>query len=145
MGNMVGMDLIRAGIMAIWLWSFQTGGTKLEIFLPENQHIQFNNFLWVCWFLGKNLSNFVPSAWKLHNSYCHNQGIAYLICSTTCRHCAHHGARSAPYIILCFFYYQTNFWGLRYKIIIKKQLPDTFDLLGHSIFQSLHWRKEVGL
>ena len=29
---------------------------------------KFNNFLWVCWFLCKNLSNFVPPAWKLH---CH--------------------------------------------------------------------------
>ena len=25
----------------------------------------------VCWFLGKNLSNFVPPVWKLHNLYCH--------------------------------------------------------------------------
>ena len=26
----------------------------------------------MCWFLGKNLSNFVSSIWKLHNPYCHN-------------------------------------------------------------------------
>ena len=148
--------------LTLWqygLWSFQTGGTKLERFLPKNQHTQrkllnfenwvngevsksakspnlltfkvnflyqklsesfsiffslkninlgahfllltffdnfkierllflkwclffdtspliqfskFNNFLWVCWFLGKNLSNFVPLVWKLHNRYCHN-------------------------------------------------------------------------
>ena len=32
---------------------------------------KFNNFLWVCLFLGKNLSNFVPPVWKLHNPYCH--------------------------------------------------------------------------
>ena len=31
---------------------------------------KFNNFLWVCWFRGKNLSNFVPPVWKLHNPYC---------------------------------------------------------------------------
>ena len=31
----------------------------------------FNNFLRVCWFLGKNLSNFVSPIWKLHNPYCH--------------------------------------------------------------------------
>ena len=36
------------------------------------QFSKFNNFLWVCWFLGKNLSNFLPPVWKLHNSYCHN-------------------------------------------------------------------------
>ena len=106
-------------VRTVWqygLWSFQTGGTKLERFLPKNQHTQrkllnfenwvngevsksakspnlltfkvnflasifkslylikwcsifdtspstqfskFNSFLWVCWFLGKNLSNFV--------------------------------------------------------------------------------------
>ena len=33
----------------------------------------FNNYLWVCWFLGKNLPNFVPPVWKLHNPYCHIQ------------------------------------------------------------------------
>ena len=35
------------------------------------QFSKFNNFLWVYWFLGKNLSNFVPPACKLHNLYCH--------------------------------------------------------------------------
>ena len=38
---------------------------------PLTQLSKFNNFLWVCWFLGKNLSNFVPPVWKLHNPYCH--------------------------------------------------------------------------
>ena len=39
---------------------------------PLTQFSKFNNFLWVCWFLGKNLSNFVPPVWKLHNPYCHS-------------------------------------------------------------------------
>ena len=39
---------------------------------PLTQFSKFNHFLWVCWFLGKNLSNFVPPAWKPHNPYCHN-------------------------------------------------------------------------
>ena len=38
---------------------------------PLTQFSKFNNFLWVCWFLGKNLSNFVPPVWKVHNPYCH--------------------------------------------------------------------------
>ena len=38
---------------------------------PLVQFSKFNNFLWVCWFLCKNLSNFVPPTWKLHNPYCH--------------------------------------------------------------------------
>ena len=28
--------------------------------LPNNPILKLNNFLWVCWFLGKNLSNYVP-------------------------------------------------------------------------------------
>ena len=36
------------------------------------QFSKFNNFLWVCWLLCKNLSNFVPPVWKLHNPCCHN-------------------------------------------------------------------------
>ena len=38
---------------------------------PLIQNSEFNNFLWVCWFLGKHLSNFVSHVWKLHNPYCH--------------------------------------------------------------------------
>ena len=37
---------------------------------PLIQFSKFNNFLWVCWFLRKNLSNFVPLVWKLHKTYC---------------------------------------------------------------------------
>ena len=40
--------------------------------LPLIQNSKFNNFLWVCWFLCKNISNFAPPAWKLHNQYCHS-------------------------------------------------------------------------
>ena len=38
---------------------------------PLIQFSKLNNFLWVCWFLGKNVSNFVPPIWKLNNPYCH--------------------------------------------------------------------------
>ena len=37
------------------------------------QFSKFNNFLWVCWFLNKNLSNFLPPVWKLHNPYFHTK------------------------------------------------------------------------
>ena len=33
--------------------------------------LEIQKFFWVCLFLGKNLSNFVPPVWKLHNPYCH--------------------------------------------------------------------------
>ena len=36
-----------------------------------HQFSKFNNFLWVRWFLGKNLSNFVSRTWKLGKPYCH--------------------------------------------------------------------------
>ena len=38
---------------------------------PLVQFSKFKKFLWVCRFLCKNLSNFVPLPWKLHNPYCH--------------------------------------------------------------------------
>ena len=31
---------------------------------PPHLFSKFNNFLWVCWFLGKNLSNCIPPTWK---------------------------------------------------------------------------------
>ena len=37
---------------------------------PLTQFSKFNNFRWV----EKSFSIFVPSVWKLHNPYCHNQG-----------------------------------------------------------------------
>ena len=46
------------------------------------QFSNFKNFLWVCWFLGKKLSNFIYPVWKLHNPYCHN----VLICRCACYH-----------------------------------------------------------
>ena len=74
--------------MAIRVVEFSNGGTKLERFLPKDsdnfrhrkltlnvkfwhfwalfdthpliQFSKFNNFLWVCWFIGKNLSNLYP-------------------------------------------------------------------------------------
>ena len=39
---------------------------------PLVKFSKFKNFLWVCWFLCKNLSNFVSLPWKFHNPYCHN-------------------------------------------------------------------------
>ena len=51
---------------------------------PLTQFSKFNNFLWVCWFLGKNLSNFVPPVWKLHNPYCHNVYILIILVSVIC-------------------------------------------------------------
>ena len=40
---------------------------------PLHQFSKFNNFLWVCWFLGKNISDFVPPTWKLDNPYYHTE------------------------------------------------------------------------
>ena len=48
------------------------GSRSKLTFFQHVAAIKFNNFLWVCWFLGKNLSNFVPPAWKLDNPYNHN-------------------------------------------------------------------------
>ena len=45
---------------------------------PLNENSKFNNFLWVCWFLGKHLSNFAPLSWKLDNPYYHNLNCAEL-------------------------------------------------------------------
>ena len=55
-----------------WLW-MSNFGTFWHLSLT--QFSIFNNFLWICWFLDKNLSNFLPPAWKLHNRYCHDTKI----------------------------------------------------------------------
>ena len=44
---------------------------------PLHQFSKFNNFLWVYWFLGKNLSNFVPPACKFDDPCYHNSEISF--------------------------------------------------------------------
>ena len=53
-----------------WLW--KSNVDTIFYTSPLTQFSKFNNFLWVCWFLSKNLSNFLPPVWKLHYPYCHN-------------------------------------------------------------------------
>ena len=52
-----------------WLWK-SNFGTFWQLAIIQIS--KFNNFLWVYWFLGKNISNFVSPVWTLHNPYCHN-------------------------------------------------------------------------
>ena len=87
------VKLIETTLGTWWIWqyglsSFQAGYTKLERFLPKNQHTQrkalnfenwvngevsksakvnflgqfsnFNNFLWICWFKVKIFSILYP-------------------------------------------------------------------------------------
>ena len=63
-----------------WLWQAYFESQTLALFdtSPLTHFSKFYNFLWVCWFLGKNISNFLPLSWKLHNSYCHNQKLIEL-------------------------------------------------------------------
>ena len=48
---------------------------------PLTQFSKFNNFLWVGWFLGKNLSNLVggTNLAKLNNPYCHSKDIDFFL------------------------------------------------------------------
>ena len=39
---------------------------------PNVHYKNTGNYLWVCCFLGKNLSNFAAQDLKLHNQYYHN-------------------------------------------------------------------------
>jgi hypothetical protein len=46
---------------------------------PLLQFSKFNNFIWVCWFSAKKLSNFVSLPWKLHNRYCHDKWLSTMV------------------------------------------------------------------
>ena len=141
------------------------GGTKLERFLPKNQHTQrkflnfenwtngevsksakspnlkwcsifdtspltqfskFNNFLWVCWFFGKNLSNFAPPIWKLHNPYCHNvkDTVKFNLCSLKClwysfmKSPFHKCTKKASFLFWIFW--QQSIW-IKNSLFVSKQ------------------------
>ena len=86
--------------------------------LPLIQNSKFNNFLWVCWFLWKSLSNILPPAWKLHNPYCHTRAATCKIRAILAACPAHHiyedndhGTNEAmtKHIIRIYFVRNTNF------------------------------------
>ena len=47
---------------------------------PLHHFSKFNHFHWICWFLGKNLANFVYFNLKLHNLFFYNLHILICIC-----------------------------------------------------------------
>ena len=78
--------MVANGAIEVWqygLWSFQTGDTKLERFLPKNDYTQRKWLNSECWINGKLskiiqiflnfFSNFISPVWKLHNPYCHSR------------------------------------------------------------------------
>ena len=64
---------IEKDLTDFWTWKidFESQILALSDTFPLIQFSKFNNFLWVCWFSGKNISNFVSPVWKLYNPYCH--------------------------------------------------------------------------
>ena len=63
-------------LMKIFKWLFQKKGyfVKIDpilIGLAFSNFKNYQNLLWICWILGKNLPDFVPPNLKLHNQYCH--------------------------------------------------------------------------
>ena len=57
-------------ILCHWSQFWHQKNWKNEIINFKNS--DFCKLLRVCWFLGKNLSNFIPPAWEFDNPYCNN-------------------------------------------------------------------------
>jgi hypothetical protein len=76
---------------------------------PQNQFSKFNNFVCVCWFSGKNLSDFITPAWKLDNPYYHNPDVHF-----------HHVRYCTGSITLLVFDYLSDFFLCT---IIQTPLP----------------------
>ena len=76
--------IIKEGkIPKIKIINFKNSNFSTPLMLPLVHFSKFKTFLWVCWFLGKNLFNFLYPIWKLHIAYtialyCHNP---YYSCS----------------------------------------------------------------
>ena len=62
----------------LWINGELTKSAKIwlskSIFYVKNHW----NLLWVCWFFGKNLSNFVHPTWKFNNPYYHSLGMSFV-------------------------------------------------------------------
>ena len=72
------MHGLKSSILAIFLkgWNYQLKNSDFCKLLLV-QFSKFKNFLCICWFLGKNVSNFIYPVWKLHNLYCHTEHILF--------------------------------------------------------------------
>ena len=67
-----------------WHWKLTLKNQILSLFDNSALYLftKYNNFLWVCWFVSKNLSNFAPLPFKLDNPY-------YLLsCTVPCQFAA---------------------------------------------------------
>ena len=64
-------------LLKIFKWLFQKRlflvkkNDPILIGLAFSYFKNYQNLLWICWILGKNLPTFVPPNLKLHNQYCH--------------------------------------------------------------------------
>ena len=73
--NILGIQYAGYSIFFTWkikIINFKNSDFCKLLRLPLVQFSKLKNFLWVCWFLGKNLSNFRTPFWKLHNPYCYS-------------------------------------------------------------------------
>ena len=75
----------RKFTLKVQKWYFLKNCHQME---TQNLVISFD----YSWFLGKNLYNFIPPVWKLHNPYCHAKhferecSLLYLSRITSCLH-----------------------------------------------------------
>ena len=67
--NFLIKSLLKKNILLKWCPFFDSS--------PIIQNSKLSNFLCVVWFLWKNLSTFIPPAWKRHNPYCHNDNCRF--------------------------------------------------------------------
>ena len=94
---------------------------------PLVQFSKFKNFLLVCWFLGKHLSNFVPPVWKLHNPYCHTVLLQGPV--TTRQRCTLVDFSLLGVVKICTFFYVCKFWV---KIIMRQKFCYSTNLCVHT-------------
>ena len=59
--------------MENWLWK-----SNLALFDTYQKFSKVNNFLCVCWFLDKTISNSVPLPWKLNKPYYHIEHLGWI-------------------------------------------------------------------
>ena len=87
-----------------------------------------NNFIWVCWFLGKNVSNFVSLDLKLHNQYCNILDTYCIELKTTdFAHCAKYNFFSMQNIAAllqcnCNTHTESNLKNLIWKLLRKTRV-----------------------
>ena len=116
---------------------------------PLCQLKRYNIFLWVCWFLGKNLSNFISLPRKHDNPYYQNPGIHFPVwlqkkmAQEFVECLVIKSGRNAWYLLIWILYSKYKRLENKRKLFTNRMCSHQTKLVWNHLFFWQLWKKNV--